>query len=83
MLSGRRTTYDILASLLKKISTDSISITELFYKMETSYSVLKNCVEVAIHFELAKQRGKHYQITQKGLAFIETWEKLQTFLKEG
>jgi len=82
LLSKHRTTYDILASLLEKISKDSASITQLFYKMGTSYRILKNSVDIAIRFKLAQKRGSDYHITRKGLAFLETWEKLQTFLKE-
>jgi len=84
LLCGRRTTYDTLALILEKISQDSanITVTRLFYKMETSYGILKQGLNNALRFKLAELRDKRYHITPKGLAFLETWEKLQTFLKE-
>jgi len=57
-------------------------MTNLFYKMATSYRVLKRTIGLAQQLKLIENRANKYQATQKGVNFVAKWDGLQTFLKE-
>ena len=86
MLAQKRCPHDILGHMVEKCSVP-IHKTELYYEMETSWGVFNQWLALALRLELIEKLrdGKplKYRTTQKGGRFLETWEKVQTFLSEG
>lgn len=81
MLEKKRTVYDLLQEIVEACQ-EPIELTDLFYKVRTTYSVLTSKLNIAIRLGLVKNIDQKYHTTPKGKDFLDAWERVQTLLKE-
>jgi len=84
MLTRKRCAHETLAEMVGNCQ-EPISVSELYYKMETSWGVFRDKKKLALRFKLIeiltdRKKPQKFQTTRKGKEFLETWQKLQTFL---
>jgi len=81
MLEKKRTAYDLLQEILEACLQPT-ELTDLFFKIRTTYTVLTSKLNIALRFGLATDLGGKYHTTEKGISFLNAWANVQTFLKE-
>jgi len=81
MLGKNRTAYDLVQEIVEACLQPS-TLFDLFHKIKTSYTILNDRLNIALHFRLVENLGEKYRATQKGINFLNAWANVQTFLKE-
>lgn len=77
----QRNFYDFLQEIVEAC-LEPIIITALYYRVKTSYTVLRRSLNIAIRFGLVNQSDEKYHTTPKGKDFLNAWKQVKTFLKE-
>jgi len=77
----KRTAYDLLQGVVEAC-LEPTSLTDLYFKIKTTYTVLTIKLNTALRFRLIETLGEKYHTTQKGINFLNAWANVQTFLKE-
>ena len=72
----RRDRLETLNTILT-ISTEGIKKTHIMYKANLSHQQLEKFLEILANNRLLMKGGDSYKTTQKGLAFIEEFEKIK------
>jgi len=81
MLEKKRNVYDFLQEITEACQ-EPIDLTDLYFKIRTSYTLLTSRLNLAVRFGLVKNLEEKYHTTQKGINFLNAWANVQTFLKE-
>ncbi|CAC11529.1 conserved hypothetical protein [Thermoplasma acidophilum] len=77
---------DLVFSILKElyISDGQIGITRLIYKVNTNYVIAKDILEMLSGSGLIENQAKNerngFKVTEKGLRFIEAYERINSIL---
>ena len=81
---GYRSRDDIICEVLQTAFSSGATKSDLFYKVLLNYGQLKEYLTILTESDLLSydEETQRFRLTEKGLAFLESYSKIDQMLKE-